>query len=179
MPQAILRLFRATPEFQALLLTIDEFHVFGEVKWLKLDVIKGQSTQLGIAARQIQHLARALHFFEAVRAEARRIRLEMGQRAYLEAAAGVGNTRALGPVGGALGGSRPSPSATVPASRPPAPAPGPPPGRRVAVPARLEPAPSTAPGWFSASGGGCTTGGTTTGPRRAPKPRETPPSAGL
>ena len=118
---------------------------------LMLDVIQSLSTQLGIAARQVQLPARALHFFEAVRAKARRISPEMGQRASLEAAAGVGHARVLEHVGRAPGGSRPSTPATAPASRPPAPAPGLLPGRRVDVPARLEPAPSIAPGWPSAS----------------------------
>ena len=88
MPQRTLRPLRATLKFQALFLTRNEFHVAGEVNFfadtasrLKLGVIHGLSAQLGIAVRRIQLPARALHFFEVVRAEARRIHLEIGRRA--------------------------------------------------------------------------------------------------
>ena len=184
MPLAVLRLLRDTTEIQALFPTTGEFHVFGEVNFfadaasrLKLSATQGLSTQLGIAARQVQLPARVYHFFEAVRAEARRIRLEMDQRASLEAAAGVGHARVPEPVGGPPGGSGPGLPATAPASRPPSPTPGPPPGRRVDVPARL-PRPAPHPGGPVLQKGGMN-GGNTTGLGRAPKPRETPPAKGI
>ena len=186
MVQAILRLLRATPEFQALFHTMDEFHVFGEVNViadaasrLKLDVIQGLATQLGIAARQVQLPARALHFFEAVRAEARRIRLEMGQRASLEAAAGVGHARVLEPVGGAPGGGAgralrlPHPHLVRPRPRLGRPRGGESPCQRDSSP---RPAPHPDGPVLRK---GCTNGGNTTRQGRAPKPRETPPGAGI